>query len=371
MTRKKRKMSMKNQIVFALKEIKEKYTSILPSHIEAFAPIYYPIAMVEMNLDEMTFEDFEVIQLTVLKLIGLGQVDEEILADLLGLSLNYIHKIKHLLRGYGHIKDDKLTELGQRSLLEEKKIIMNQVWQKFQVDALNGSLIRMDKLVSDNMLNDKEETRFVVGHLDYLDGISRESIEKQIEEGDYSDFIRQKTGILSTNVLAINDVKCIEVKYATCFLMKLKDIEDPLIFAKRYDEEKRQVSERFSWQPFSVGDEKLREKYLLQEDLPRSSDLTVDYTNNVYRLILERSKKIDMDKEIINTLKKLYPFEEDSISVKGYKQDEIALVNVKKDSLKKQTTWLKIFINEIEKYGEYMITNEYLYGKMISIRLDK
>lgn len=367
MARKRRKMSMKNQIVFALKEIKEKYPAIMPSQIEMFSPIYYPIAMVEMNLDEMTFEDFETVQLTVLKLISLGQLEEEVLADLLGLSVGYISRVKHLLRGYGHIEDDKLTELGQESLLEEKKITRSQVWQKFQVDGLNGSLIRMSELVADNSLNDKDETRFIIGHLDYLDGIKSEEIEAQIEEGDYSDFIRQKTGILNTNVLAINDVECTEVKYAVCFLMKLKGVERPVIFAKRYNEEKKEVRERFSWQAFSIAGEDVREKYGFEENIPLSSQMAVDYTENIFQLIKERSQGVEIDKEIFNTLKKLYPFQREDISIEGSRGGNIPLVSVKRESLKKDTPWLKIFLEEIEKYGQYIITNEHLYGKMIAM----
>lgn len=370
MSGKKRRISMKNQIVFALREIKEKYKKIRPEDIQGFSPIYYPIAIVEMNLEEMTFEDFETVQLTVLKLIGLGQVDEEVLADLLGLSRNYIARIKHLLRGYGHIEDDRLTELGERSILEEKKIRKSTVWQKFQADALNASLIRMDKIISDNMLNDKDETRILVGHLDYMDGVSRQAIEEQIQEGSYANFIRQKTGILNTNVLAINHVKCSEVKYALCFLMKLRGFPEPVIFAKRYNEGKREIRDRFSWQPFSLSQEELRGDYGFEEEIPLAKQMTREYVGDIYRLIGERAEKLEMEKEIFKTLKRLYPFEEGGISLGGYNEAGFPLVNIKREALKKQIPWLKIFMKEIEEYGEYLITDEHLYGKMIALRLE-
>lgn len=359
---------MKNQIIFALREIKDKYTKILPSDIEMFSPIYYPIAILEMNLDEMTFEDFEAVQMIVLKLIQLGQVEDEIVSDLLGLSPNYIHKIKHLLRGYGHVNNDLITDLGKRSLKEEKKITMSQVWQKFQVDALNGTLIKMDKLVSENMLNSKEQTHILVGHLDYLDGIRRETIEDQLQNQDYSDFIRQKTGVLNTNVLAINDVKCIEVRYAQCFLMKLKGVKDPIVFSKRYNEDKREVKDRFSWQPFSIAGETIKEKFDFESEIPEASDLAREYINNVYNMILERSDKVNLQEEMNKTLKNVYPFVDGSLSIEGYSENKTLIVNIDEKSLKRYTPWLPYFMLDLAQDGEHLITSEHLFGKIISLR---
>lgn len=368
MGNKRTKMSMKNQIVFALREIKDKYTKILPSDIEMFAPIYYPIAILEMNLDEMTFEDFEAVQMIVLKLIGLGQVDDEVVSDLLGLSPNYIYKIKHLLRGYGHVSDDRITDLGKRSLKEGKKIIMSQVWQQFQVDALNGILIKMDKLVSENMLNSKEQTHIMVGHLDYLDGITTETIEDQLQNQNYSDFIRQKTGVLNTNVLAINDVKCVEVRYAQCFLMKLKNVNEPIVFSKRYDEEKREIRERFSWQPFSIGSEMIRERFDFESEIPIESDLARQYINNVYNMIMERAEKVNLEEDKRRALKNIYPFADGGISLGGYSANNTLIVNIDENALKRYTSWLPYFMLDLAQHGEHLITSEFLFGKIISLR---
>ena len=66
-------MSLDNQIkntrfsrsetLNALHEIKEKYKQLPSTDIMKFAAVYYPIAIIEMNLEEMTFEDFETVQL--------------------------------------------------------------------------------------------------------------------------------------------------------------------------------------------------------------------------------------------------------------------------------------------------------------------
>jgi hypothetical protein len=56
----------KNEMIFSLKEIRSKYKLIATSDIEMLASVYYPVAILEMNVDEITFEDFDSVQLAVL-----------------------------------------------------------------------------------------------------------------------------------------------------------------------------------------------------------------------------------------------------------------------------------------------------------------
>ena len=272
--------------------------------------------------------------------------------------------------GYGHIDKKGVTTLGKESILKGKKIIKSQVRQKFQVDALNGTLIKVNQIVSDNMLSSKDKTLFAVGHLDYLDGITTEIIVDQLQSQNYSDYINQKSGILNTNVLAIHAVECIEVKYARCFIMRLKGVSEPVIFAKRYDRDKREIKDRFSWQPFSIPDPELREKFALEPEIPMSNRLTKEYTSNVYKMLIERSQNVDLQQEAYKALRKVYPFEEEGVFVGGYTRGNILIVNVDERAFKKQTSWLPYFKQQLKDHGEYLVTNQHLYGKIISVRSD-
>ena len=51
---------------------------IIPSRIELFTEVYYPIAILEMEVSETTFEDFDLVPLTVLRFVdaGLGSAKE-------------------------------------------------------------------------------------------------------------------------------------------------------------------------------------------------------------------------------------------------------------------------------------------------------
>ena len=169
--KKKQKHDAKNEAMIALDDIHEKYGKLPSTDIEKFAPVYYPIAIVEMNLDEVSFEDFESVQFAVLSLAELGITDYQVIARTLGLSPHYVFKLMRLLNGYGHMDENGITELGKESIHTGKKIVKARVWQKFQVDALNGTLLKVEQAVTEDMLNDRSETRLAVGHLDYLDGM--------------------------------------------------------------------------------------------------------------------------------------------------------------------------------------------------------
>jgi hypothetical protein len=285
----------------------------------------------------------------------------------MGLSPNYVYKMLNLLRGYGHIDDNGMTELGKQSLIHEKKIIKVQERQMFQLDALNGNLIKINDTISENVLSDKEHTSYVIGHLNYIDGISVDAINSQLKSQNFCDFIRQRKGILNTNVLAVNDVKCLEIKYAKCKMIKFHDFNESVIFAKRYDPNKKQLSERFTWQPFSVSSKEIKQKYGFEDDIPISSELAVQYIRNVYTELIDRSAKVKPD-EIQNAIKRVYPFNWIGVSFDALSQAGRVILNISEDAFDKYNSRILDFLLDIQRDGECLVTNEYLYGKLISLR---
>lgn len=360
----------KNEALAALDDIHEKYKKLPSTDIEKFAPVYYPIAIVEMNLDEVSFEDFESVQYTILKMISLGVTDHVVLAETLGLSPNYVFKIIRLLNGYGHLDGNGITELGRDSINQGQKIVRSQVWQKFQLDALNGTLLKVDQTITDNMLNDREQTNITIGHLDYLDGMPVQEISTQLAKNNLSKYVHQKSGIINTNVTKINDVRCTEVKYARCYLMKVRNCDESIVFAKRYDSSKKDVKERFSWQPFSVKNAVILEKYGFETDIPFISDVARRYIGQLYSMLIERGKKVNLIEEIQYAMRKVYRFEE--IGVKIARTDGVVVptVNIDERAFRIYRSWIINFLIGIQNDGEYLITNEKLYGHVISLRTE-
>ena len=132
-----------------LRRILDQNPHIVPGRIELFTEVYYPIAVLEIEMRETTFENFDLIPLSVMKFVDAGVRDPEGIAGLMGLSPGYVQKVLDLLMGYGYLCEDGLTKLGQYSLQMEQKISQNTVKQKFQADALTGDLLRSGQQLMD------------------------------------------------------------------------------------------------------------------------------------------------------------------------------------------------------------------------------
>lgn len=370
MPKQQQKRASRNEALNALDDIHEKYGKLPSTDIEKFAPVYYPIAVVEMNLDEVSFEDFESVQYAVLNVISLGILDHDVIAETLGLSPNYVSKIIRLLNGYGHINEQGITQVGLDSINSGQKIVKSQVWQKFQLDALNGTLLRVEQAVTENMLNDRDQTNITIGHLDYLDGMPVQEISTQLAKNNLGKYVSQKEGIINTNVTKINDVRCTEVKYARCYMMKVRNCDEPIVFAKRYDNSKKNVKERFSWQPFSVKNKAIIDKYGLEEDIPFNTDVARNYVGHLFELLMQREKKVNLIEEIPYAMGKVYNFADAGVEIARTDGVVVPTVNIDERAFRVYRTWILNFLIGIQNDGEYLITNEKLYGHVISLRTE-
>lgn len=255
----------------ALNEILTQYPRIRPAHIETFIPVYYPIAMVEMQMQEHTFEDFETVHLAVLRLVALGIREPELIAATLSLTAGYVEKVMHLLTGFGHLQGGDLTPLGQESLNQGKKITLKETMQTFQVDALNGTLLKLPKTVAEKSLAQLEQTTIKIGHLGSLEGISEDVIRGQLEGDRGMDYIYHNADILHANVSSIRDVRCTQICFAQSYLMKLTEQTVPIVFAKRYDKTQKLLRDRFSWQPYSISNPQVAQRWGFKENTPIST----------------------------------------------------------------------------------------------------
>lgn len=357
----------KNEAIEALDGIRSKYPRIRPADVQHFAPIYYPIAIMEMQLEEQTFEDFETVQLTILRLVSLGITDHKVIAQTLGLSPNYVFKVMRLLNGYGHISGNKLSPLGQQSLEQEKKIVTTETRQKFQVDALNGTLLKVGQIVTETALSDKSETVRIIGHLNYMDGISADTLRRQLSGGNGQDYLHQKSGILHTNVTAVKEARCIHIQYAKCYLLKLRNLEQPIIFGKRYDRGKKDIKDRFSWQPFCVSSPEIRDMLGFEKDTTLSTQIANDYIAQLYAMLTEQVGKVKLEEEVPRAVARMYPFCEEGLVFAA--SPSRPTVWVWETAIGQYRNSLVGFLIGAYNDGSYLITNEHLYGHVIHLQL--
>ncbi len=244
---------------FALAEICERYPMINKWDIEAFGPVFYPIARIEADMEEKSFEDFDGITESVLRFISLGIKDAPSIAELMALTPDYISGMQKMLLSYGHIDNTgTLTALGRESLDAGRKVTVAHTKQIFLLDAINCNIVRvdadLDKSSIERPADVPAEERFVA-FIEHAAGISKAEVEKTLKESQYNT-LKRIPGGMNINVTAITDIRCLGIKYIKSYLLKLKG-QSPYIFVKRYDY-RAKGKEKYFWLPFSVDSEEAR-----------------------------------------------------------------------------------------------------------------
>lgn len=281
----------------ALKDILNKYTNIKINNIDLFAPVFYPIAIIEMDMLEKSFEDFDMIQQMVLRCVALEVFDPQVIAGTLGLSESYVKNVLTMMEGLGQISGSAITNIGRESLNKGQSISLNRVKQKFQIDAVNGNLLKLEQEVFGGFLVDKERTSMNVGHMVHIDAVDRSEIIKNLQ-GESRDYLKEKRGILNTNVEKINSIRFVEMKYAKSYMMKLKNHSETIVFVKRLNDNpnaKESGSALFSWLPYSINSKNLRNFLGVDELVPTGKQQTVDSINKMVDMIYDRLNHLTDD----------------------------------------------------------------------------
>lgn len=297
-----------------LEQIIAQNPQIILSRIELFTQVYYPIATLEMELEETTFENFDVIPLTILRFIDAGLYDAVIVAKMMGLSKNYVRKMFDLLRGYGYLDESGLTEIGHMSLEAEQKIAQNTVRQKFQADAVTGDLLRLEQQVEEGNLELKDKTVYGIAHLPHIEGIEVEDLNNMLKSADLTTYKRYKGDILNSNVVAISDVKCVGMDYVKAYLLKMQGIKTPFIITNQYDSTKENFAERFSWKPIRVPSRNAYTDYGFDEGIPCYTEEALLVINDLYKLVCKRIVDVT-DEDVRKTLSEIYPFNYDKMDI--------------------------------------------------------
>ena len=352
----------------ALADICARYPAIKPCNIELFAPVYYPIAMVELRLAEQTFEDFETVQLTILRLVALGMHDAGIIGKTLGLSTSYVRKVLRLLQGYGHLNQQGLTQLGADSLKQQQKIVINETVQTFQMDALNGTLLKVEQVVAENSLSELADTHFLMGHLSHLEGISEQTLRDQLMGQGGNAFIHRDKGILHANVTGIRDARCAGVRYARAYMLKLAGQSLPIVLTKRYNKAQKELSQRFTWQPFSVGNSVIANSLGFDPGTVVGSLHANEYLLQLLDMLAqEQQSRPVKPEEVLRAAGKVCRLHTEQL--RTYERDRRICVEIPEQAVAAVNGRLLRLLVKCHKEGEQLLTNEHLYGRLISLRV--
>ena len=153
-------------------------------------------------------------------------------------------------------------------------------------------------------------------------------------------------------------------------MMKLRNCDEPVVFAKRYDSTQKEIKDRFSWEPFSIKSKNLLDKYGFEKDIPFSTEIAKKYVGQLFQLMMQRADKVNLIEEIKKTMECVYPFEESGVQIARTDGVIVPTVNIDERSFMKYRGWIINFLIGIQQDGEYLITHERLFGNVISLRTE-
>ncbi|PJI06845.1 MULTISPECIES: hypothetical protein [Clostridium] len=213
---------------------------------------YCPISIANVEALEYTRAEFESIELLILKLYDAGLHTAEAINEVTALDKKLVRKMLTLEENaYKHIKDGKLTELGQISLKERINHVIYEVVKEIEFDAVTGSIIRheleqrKDKLFKG--ANFKGDTA-VPQKIIEVDEKVKNEITNRLDEYKHAEI-----GVLDKNIKEIIDVKTSTLRYTRAYAVEFENLIDPMIILKGRIFNKEKKVPTIIWKPISIS----------------------------------------------------------------------------------------------------------------------
>lgn len=277
--------------------------SLKNTKIAYYRSIFYPIAKLQLEMEELNFEEFDYVNLCVLKLFSSGLTSASSISDFTGLPFNFIQNVLYDLEGAGQISQiqNVLTEMGKESLKLGKKTTKFKTWQTLQADAVTGNLLKIDFSRSETKLYSKHETKNYLAHVMYMDYIDLDYVQRQlVGESRIRDYKRYKADILNANVDQIVSARCNEVKYMNAFLVSLDGIKEPFPIILTFTRKEDRSFERI-WRPLFLPESVARAFPDFAGNVPRISDTVLNdfrqFCNIVTESINQEAQKLSLDEK--------------------------------------------------------------------------
>lgn len=206
-----------------------------PLVLEYFRPCQCPIAIAETSVEEYVVEDFNVLQLLVLRLYDAGFRSAKDMASLCGMRVEMVERsLENEITVSGHINDadGTITDTGRATLetCAAGTIQSHSIYttvRRIQIEAATGTVVPA--------YLEEQDDRMKMWMKDDQDGIvPRESVEQdeelrreinvRLEEYRSKDILNEKATIRS-----INDLRSIQILYRWAYLVKFQGMKFPMI----------------------------------------------------------------------------------------------------------------------------------------------
>lgn len=210
--------------------------------LEYFHTFLCPVAMAEAMVKEHIIEDYDALELLVLRLYDIGFHSLDALTSLSGMNRDIVERaLNSEIMVYHHIDDEekKITEMGRKTLEENEKNggtlvshIMYSTPRRLQIEAATGTVIPAYLEEKSEYMKEILEER--------ADGIvPRESVEQdeelcreineRIKEYKHLDILNEGDTIIS-----IEKLQSTQIFYRWAYLAKFEGMKYPMIVMRGY-----------------------------------------------------------------------------------------------------------------------------------------
>lgn len=213
----------------------ESFVRDKPLVLEYFRSCQIPIAIAEASVEEYVIEDFNVLQLLVLRLYDAGFRSAKDMAALCGMREEMVEKaLENEITVSGHIDDylEEITETGRTTLetCAEGTMRSHSIYttvRRIQIEAATGTVVPA--------YLEEQDDRMKMWLKDDQDGIVpqesveqdeelRREINERLEEYRSKDILNEKATIRS-----INDLHSAQILYRWAYLAKFYGMKYPMI----------------------------------------------------------------------------------------------------------------------------------------------
>ncbi len=382
-----------------ISDIRKQYPQIHQEDIQFAAMVYYPIAFVEVEAEEKSVEDFDSVQLMILRFLALG-IGRDDIVELTGTTPSYIDKVKGLLFGYGHIDSQgRVTPVGLESIRASangtpKKIERKLSKRYVQMDALSLAVIPHDRRVDEITFYEKTDTYdkpeitednkeksdpklFNVGAIAYPEGVTASALEERLVCRDENDSRYDKViGVQNIHVNitkeTIKNIKCLKIRYASACMLVLRDSGTPIVFGKCVTETKKRSSQ---WFPLGVEADSVRVRYGFEDDVRFLENDAGSYLISMWTRFEdawqqkrwhygEKNAAASDEDYLWRVVRYFYPFQEGHYR---WQNGELYIDGEAFGSAQRGYAIAKILFSFAED-GFYRFASEDLYGHLVTIR---
>jgi len=220
--------------------------------LKYFHFFYCPISVALVDADEYIREEYESLELLVLKLYDAGLTSVDAICKVTGLHPKLVIKTLQLLKkAYRHIEDERISELGRLSINEGIKHVVYEVKKEIQFEAITGTVLdreieqRKDKLLKGLDPNYSRPLAIDTVELD-------EEVARDISER-LNEYKNTEKSVFDKNIKRVRKVTTNMLRYTPAYAVAFDYMPEPFIILRGRSFSKTEKRSALIWKPTAIS----------------------------------------------------------------------------------------------------------------------